>query len=293
MRAASGVPDGPPPTARPVKRKSLGQHFLRDERIVRRILDAAEVRPGDHVLEVGPGDGVLTHPLCDAVTAGGSPGRVTAVEADPRFADLLEADATPALRVVRGDALREGLAGLGPFDRIVSNLPYQISGPITMTFLRLLDAQGWTRAVLMFQKEFADRLMAGPGTKTYGRLSVQAQRRCTVTKVRDVAPGCFDPPPEVSSTVLSLDPHGAPPFEVRDEEVWDAVIDGAFQQRRKKLRNSVPAHFARIGLDAAAARQGLETAGVAARRPEELSPAEFGAIAQAIVDAAHADADEA
>jgi 16S rRNA (adenine1518-N6/adenine1519-N6)-dimethyltransferase len=275
-----------------VQRKHLGQHFLRDARIVRRILDAADIRPGEHVLEVGPGDGVLTRPLCAAVASAGA-GRVTAVEADPRFAEILQRDAPASLRVVRGDALRAGLAGLGPFDRIVSNLPYQISGPITMTFLRLLDLQGWRRAVLMFQKEFADRLRAGPGSKTYGRLSVHAQRRCTVTKICDVAPGCFDPPPEVSSTVVALDPHATPPFSVRDEEMWDAVVDGSFQQRRKKLRNSVPSHFSRLGLGAAAAKRGVAASGFATRRPEDLSPAEFAALAEAITVATHADADEA
>lgn len=276
--------DGPAPQ----KRKDLGQHFLREPRIVRRILEAAEIEAGEHVLEIGPGDGVMTLPLSEAV---GEAGRVTAVEADVRFAELLEAKVPANVSVVRGDALREGLAGLGPFDRIVANLPYQISGPITMTFLRLLDAHGWKRAVLMFQKEFAQRLLAGPGSKDYGRLSVQAQRRCAVVKVRDVPPGCFDPPPKVDSTVVRLDPHPAPPFTVADEELWDACIDGAFQQRRKQIRNSVPRHFSRLGFGAKSAKAGIQAWGHGDLRPEQLAPEQFADLVTHLHAAAAADAE--
>jgi 16S rRNA (adenine1518-N6/adenine1519-N6)-dimethyltransferase len=263
----------------PPKRKDLGQHFLREPRIARRILEAAEVSPGHRVLEIGPGAGVLTEPLAAAV---GPTGRVIAVETDPRFAALLDGK-WPNVPVVQADALQIDLASLGPFDRIVSNLPYQISGPITVAFLDLLRAQGWGRAVLMYQKEFADRLLAGAGSKAYGRLSVHVARWCTVTKVRDVPPGCFEPPPKVHSTVVRLDPHPAPPFEVVDEALWTAVVDGAFQQRRKQLRNTVPPAVAGLGVPRDAAEAALGD--LATLRPEQVAPAAFADLVARLAEA--------
>lgn len=263
----------------PRKRKALGQHFLREPRIARRILEAAEITPGQRVLEVGPGAGVLTEPLSEAVGPGG---RVVAVEADPRFGALLQ-DKWPNVEVVQGDALEVDLQALGPFDRIVSNLPYQISGPITMRFLDLLRGQGWGRAVLMYQKEFADRLLADPGSKTYGRLTVHTARWCAVSKVRDVPPGCFDPPPKVHSTVLRFDPHPEPPFEVADEALWSAVVDGSFQQRRKQLRNTVPPAVAGLGVPRDAAEEALGE--LSTLRPEQVAPAGFAALVGRLAEA--------
>jgi 16S rRNA (adenine1518-N6/adenine1519-N6)-dimethyltransferase len=241
----------------PTKNKALGQHFLREPRIARRILDAAAIEPHHRVLEIGPGGGVLTAALCEAAA------EVVAVEADDRFADILEGK-YPNLKLVRGDALQVDLESLGPFDRIVSNLPYQISGPITARFLDLYAAQGWGSAVLMYQKEFANRILAPHGSKQYGRLSVYVARYCAVEKIRDVPPGCFDPPPKVNSTVIKLVPHPEPPFEVKDEATWRRIIDGAFSQRRKQLKNTVP---------------GVELGELATLRPEQVSPAQFAEIA--------------
>ncbi|MGB1697844.1 MAG: 16S rRNA (adenine(1518)-N(6)/adenine(1519)-N(6))-dimethyltransferase RsmA [Thermoplasmatota archaeon] len=241
----------------PTKNKALGQHFLREPRIARRILEAANLEPHHRVLEIGPGGGVLTEALCEEVA------EVVAVEADDRFADLLEGR-FPNLTLVRGDALQVDLEALGPFDRIVSNLPYQISGPVTARFLDLHAAQGWGHAVLMYQKEFANRLLAGPGSKQYGRLSVYTARYCQVAKVRDVPPGCFEPPPKVHSTVITLTPHEEPPFEVRNEAAWRRIVDGAFSQRRKQLKNTV---------------HGVELGELATLRPEQVTPAQFAELA--------------
>lgn len=255
----------------------LGQHFLREPRIARRIIDAAEIQPGMRVLEIGPGGGVLTKELMDAV---GPDGRVVAIEADPRFAERLSGD---NLDVVVADALHVGLQALGPFDRIVANLPYQISGPITARLLDLHRAQGWGRAVLMYQKEFADRLLAGPGTKKYGRLSVHTARVGTVVKVRDVPPGCFDPPPKVMSTVVQIDPYDAPPFQVSDDQVWAAVVDGTFQQRRKQIKNTLPGAVAALDIGEADAVAALEDLGIGQQRPEQIDPATFAAIVERLV----------
>ncbi len=250
----------------------LGQHFLREPRIARRVIEAAGIEPGMRVLEIGPGGGVLTEPLSDAV---GPDGRVVAIEADERFARRLK---FPNVDVVHGDAMQVDLAELGPFDRIVANLPYQISGPVTARFLDLHRAQGWGRAVLMYQKEFADRLLAGPGTKKYGRLSVHTARVGTVTKVRDVPPGCFDPPPKVMSTVVQIDPYDEPPFAVADEALWSAVVDGSFQQRRKQLKNTVPPAVAGFGVDEAAALDALVAEDLTTERPEQVAPERFAAL---------------
>ncbi len=255
-------------------RPPLGQHFLRDLRTVRRIIEAADITPGQRVLEIGPGPGVLTEPLAEAV---GPEGRVVAVEYDANLAAALVGK-WPNVEVHQADAMDVDLAALGPFDRIVANLPYQISGPVTMAFLDLLDAQGWGKAILMYQKEFADRLLAGPGSKAYGRLSVHLARRCETRLVKEVPPGAFLPPPKVRSSVVAMAPHETPPFVVADEALWRAVVDGTFQNRRKQLRNTLPPMVAGFGVDGAAAIAELEALGFETLRPEALAPEAFAAL---------------
>lgn len=260
------------------QRKDLGQHFLRDQQVLRDVVAAAQLSPGQRVLEVGPGPGNLTQELARAVGPGGA---VVAIEADARFAEPLRGR-WPNVEVVQGDAVRVDLAALGRFDRIVANLPYLISGPITVAFLDLLrdPATRWGLAVLMYQREFGERLLARAGEAAYGRLSVHAARWVRAGKVRDVAPGCFDPPPRVDSVVLELRPHPAPPFAVPDETVWRAVVDGSFQQRRKQLRNTVPAAVAGLGIPVALAGRVLEEMGLAGERPEGVEPAVFAELSR-------------
>ncbi len=256
------------------RRPPLGQHFLRDLRTVRRIMEAAEITPGQRVLEIGPGPGVLTEPLAELV---GPTGRLVAVEYDKALAEALKGK-WPNVDIHVADAMDVDLASLGPFDRIVANLPYQISGPVTMAFLDLLDAQGWGKAVLMFQKEFADRLLAGPGSKAYGRLSVHLARRCEAKLIKEVPPGAFVPPPKVRSSIVSFVPHASPPFVVADEKLWRTVVDGTFQNRRKQLRNTLPPLVAGFGVDGAAAIAELEALGFETLRPEALAPEAFAAL---------------
>jgi 16S rRNA (adenine1518-N6/adenine1519-N6)-dimethyltransferase len=273
-------------------RKDLGQHFLRDERVLDAVLDAARIEPGMRVLEVGPGPGNLTRRLSEAV---GPDGEVVAIEADKALAPHLEGR-WPNVRLVFGDAVQTDLAELsrplpagprgGPagFDRIVANLPYLISGPITVAFLQLLrdPATRWDRAVLMYQAEFAQRLLASAGDDSYGRLSVHAARWTRATKVRDVPPGAFDPPPKVDSMVVLLEPHATPPFAVADEALWTAVVDGSFQQRRKQMRNTVPPAVARLGVDKDDAVAVLADLGLASERPEQVAPARFAELVAAL-----------
>ncbi|MEA3190757.1 MAG: rRNA (adenine1518-N6/adenine1519-N6)-dimethyltransferase [Thermoplasmata archaeon] len=254
----------------------LGQHFLRDERVLDAVVAAAGLQQGQRVLEIGPGPGNLTERLAAAV---GPSGRVVAIEADPMLARALQGR-WPQVDLVVGDAVQTDLAALGPFDRIVANLPYLISGPITVAFLALVrnPATRWGRAVLMYQAEFAERLLAPPGSGAYGRLTVHASRWVEVRHVRDVPPGAFDPPPAVDSMVVALVPHPAAPFAVADERLWTAVVDGSFQQRRKQLRNTVPPAVAALGVSKEKALAALEAMGLSSERPEQVAPARFAEL---------------
>jgi 16S rRNA (adenine1518-N6/adenine1519-N6)-dimethyltransferase len=261
----------------------LGQHFLRDGRVLDDIVAAAHLAPGQRVLEVGPGPGNLTERLATAV---GSKGKVVAIEADEDLAEVLHGK-WPNVEVLVDDAVQVDLDVLGRFDRIVANLPYMISGPITAKFLDLLHvpATRWGRAVLMFQREFALRLLAAPSTPDYSRLTVHAARWCRTTKVRDVGAGAFDPPPKVESMVVLLEPHAAQPFSVQDERIWRAAVDGTFQRRRKQLRNSLPAAVGGVGVPRERALEALAARGWESRRPENLAPAEFAELVNAMAAA--------
>ena len=219
----------------PAAKKGYGQHFLSDPRILGRIVAGAGVQPGERVLEIGPGPGALTRTLL------GAGALVWAVEADPRMVEHLEAETLPGLRLIAGDALGldyRALAGEagGPF-RLVANLPYNISGPLLALLLRQREA--FVSLTLMLQKEVADRLLAPAGGRTRGRLSVLAQCFCELRPLLRVPPGAFRPPPKVDSAVVRLDPRGAPPAPLRDEETLWRVVRHGFGQRRKMLRNTL------------------------------------------------------
>jgi 16S rRNA (adenine1518-N6/adenine1519-N6)-dimethyltransferase len=253
-------------------RKSLGQNFLLDLNLTGRIARVAGPLEGATVIEIGPGPGGLTR----ALLANGAR-RVIAIERDERCVAALGeiAQAAPGrLEVVAGDALaidmRSYLAG-GPA-RVVANLPYNIS---TALLVRWLSEEPWPpwfdRLVLMFQREVAERIVATPSTKSYGRLSVLAQWRTQPKILFDVNRSAFVPPPNVTSSVVQLIPRAAPlPC---DRRVLERVTEAAFGQRRKMLRQSLRS----LGVDAAAllAAAGIEPT----RRAEELSIAEFAGLA--------------
>lgn len=194
--------------------------------------------------------------------------KVVAIEIDPALADAIEKLTLPNVEVLRGNAVQ---VAWPVFTKCVSNLPYQISSPFLFRLLDVLEIGGTLtpgfpkpppRAVLMVQKEFADRLVAKPGGGDYGRLSVSAQRRAEVEIVARVPPGAFDPPPQVESAIVRIRPRPAP-FDVPAN--YDAVVERAFAQRRKKLANSL----------------GRKDLPHADRRPEELTPAQFADVARA------------
>jgi len=255
--------------------KKLGQNFLIDADIVRGIVDAADIRPGDRVLEIGPGIGTLTQGLAEAGA------EVTAVELDKKLPAVLARtlEGYDNVHIVPGDILKVNIPeimGPEPF-KVAANLPYYITTPIIMTLLeRRLPI---SRLVTMVQKEVADRMVAAPGTKAYGALSVAVQYYTRPHVELDVPPRSFIPAPDVDSVVIVCDVREKPPVETTDEKLFFRVVRASFGQRRKTLSNALKG----AGFDKEIIRQVLPAAGIdGSRRGETLSLDEFAAIANAI-----------
>jgi len=253
-------------------KKSLGQNFILDLNVTRRIARAAGPFDGFDVIEVGPGPGGLTRALLETGTR-----RVVAIERDPRALAALQelAAAYPGrLELVEGDALELDPAALTDAPRkIVANLPYNIA---TALLLRWLDKIGaYDSLILMFQREVAERLIATPRSPAYGRLSVIVQWLAEPKILFDLPPRAFVPPPKVTSSVVSLVPR-AMPLAPADKATLERVTAAAFGQRRKMLRASLK----RLGVPV----QPLLTAAaiVPTARAEELSVAQFCALARAL-----------
>ncbi len=255
-------------------RKGLGQHFLLDLNLTRRIARAAGDLTVGTVIEIGPGPGGLTRAL---LIEGAS--RVIAVERDRRCVAAL----TPLVRAAQGrleivaaDALAVDIAGLGaPPRRIVANLPYNVSVPLLVGWLE--RAEAFASLTLMFQKEVAGRIAAAPGGKSYGRLAVLANWRCRTRRLFEVPARAFTPPPKVTSAVVELVPYAAPPHPC-EMSALEAVTAAAFGQRRKMLRRAL----AGLGGDPEAL---LAAAGVDPTvRAETLDIAQFAALARALRD---------
>ena len=251
-------------------RKSLGQHFLLDLNITRKIARAADVAASDNVLEIGPGPGGLTRALLETGA------HVTAIERDARCIDALNelsARYPGNLEVVEADALAadENVIAKSLPVKIIDNLPYNISTELLVKWLKAGSAL-WSVMALMFQKEVADRILAAPGSKTYGRLSVLSQAASKPSRAFDLPARAFTPPPKVDSTVVLFQPP-LQPFE--NIKSLEAVTQAAFSQRRKMLRSSLkPVFGASLGavLDAC----GIEET----QRAEEVSVEQFKQLAE-------------
>nr|WP_243733055.1 16S rRNA (adenine(1518)-N(6)/adenine(1519)-N(6))-dimethyltransferase RsmA [Luteimonas yindakuii] len=255
-------------------KKALGQHFLHERGIIDRIVHAIDPRPGQRIVEIGPGQGALTFPLLRAH------GALTVIEFDRDLIAPLTAAAAPLgeLEIVHRDVLKVDfgeLAGSGGTLRLVGNLPYNISSPIL--FHALDHADAIVDMHFMLQKEVVDRMAAGPGSKVYGRLSVMLQAWCDVTPLFTVAPGAFRPPPKVDSAVVRLVPKARTQVPIDDPLRFAAVVRAAFGQRRKTLRNALGAL---LDADAIAAA-GIDPG----QRAEQLEVADFIALSKAPADA--------
>ena len=253
-----------------IARKRFGQHFLHDRHYIERIVNAFHPTSDQHVVEIGPGLGVLTRELMARTR------HLHAVELDRDLVTRLQQElgSTGKLTLHQADALNFDfcqLASPGEKLRIIGNLPYNISTPI---LFHLLDQFGCIGDMLfMLQKEVVERMCANPGGRDYGRLSVMLQVRCQVESLFDVPPGAFTPPPKVDSAMVRLTPHAQPPVAVHDTQHFATVVKAAFAQRRKTLRNTLKHMVSADTMQALGIDPG--------RRAETLSLAEFAALANA------------
>lgn len=258
----------------PRPRKRLGQHFLIDPNIVRKILKVAALRPEDVVFEIGPGRGALTHALCERVA------RVIAVEIDGLLVEYLtQTCAQPdALELHHGDALAFPYATLPAGTVVIGNLPYYVSTPLVFRLLE--DRDRIDRMVLMLQREVTERMIAAPGSRDYGLLSVVTQYLTKPRKAFVVPASCFRPIPRVDSAVVCLSGRTArPPDDARFDEVFMQVVRGAFAHRRKTLINSCREE----GWEDPVIRRALEATNIdPRRRAETLTVREFIALAHAV-----------
>ncbi len=228
-------------------RKRFGQHFLHDRNIIERILSAIDPRPGERLLEIGPGQGALTYPLLQRCE------QLVAIELDRDLVPVLEQQAKQfgLLEIVNADILKFELASIASNEmfRLVGNLPYNISTPL---MFHLLESAHLIQDMhFMVQKEVAQRIVASCDDTSYGRLSVMLQYHCRCQYLFDVAPGCFSPPPKVDSAIIRLIPRETPSVDIGDYQDFSKVVQSAFNQRRKTISNSqylytLPERFRRL-----------------------------------------------
>lgn len=257
--------------------KRLGQNFLIHGGTVEAIVETADICPGDRVLEIGPGIGTLTQGLAEAGAS------VTAVELDKKLPAVLAETLSgyDRVRIVGGDILKTdipALMGEEPF-KVVANLPYYITTPILLTLLeRRLPI---TRIVTMVQREVAERMIALPGGRDYGALSVAVQYYTEPRLAIEVSPRCFLPPPAVESAVMDCVVRKTPPVAVEDEKHFFRVVRAAFGQRRKTIGNALKS----LGLPRDILQGALSKAGIdPLRRGETLSLSEFAALAGVLTE---------
>ncbi|HWP44917.1 MAG TPA: 16S rRNA (adenine(1518)-N(6)/adenine(1519)-N(6))-dimethyltransferase RsmA [Blastocatellia bacterium] len=271
-------------------KKHLGQNFLVDGRIIRRIVDAVSPRPEDAIVEIGPGEGSLTVPLVERA------GLVVALEIDRRLVEhlreriqkenflLIEAD---ALQIDWSDLLGQAVESLkrlrpqtDPHVRVVANLPYYISTPVIEKLIKA--GRPIEDMTLMLQKEVVERITSRPGSKEYGYLSVLVHLYSKATRLFDVPPSAFRPAPKVWSSIVRLEVRRRPAIDVDDEERFLAVVRAAFAQRRKTVANNLKAAAGALAIDreieAVFDRAGIDPR----RRTETLSLDEFAELYRAL-----------
>ena len=261
------------PRGLPPVRKSLGQHFLNDRRILQRIVDSLELTGRETVIEIGPGRGSLTDLLVPAV------GRLIVIEYDRALAALLRvrfAD-VPSVSVIEADVLTVDLgAAAGGSYSLVGNVPYYITTPI---LFHALQAPRPDRAVYLVQREVAARIAAAPGSEEYGALSVNVQAVAHAKLLFRVAPGSFQPPPKVESAVVRIEPRPDPVVSSSEEAAFRRFVQDAFGMRRKQMRRVLREI---LSIDADAADAMLSATSIdPMTRPETLSPEDFARLLRA------------
>lgn len=252
-----------------VLRKRFGQHFLSDEEIISRIVQAIDPRPGQRIVEIGPGDGAITLPILR------KSGKLTVIELDRDLVPRIQARCAGVgeVEIINADVLNVDLgqlAGTGGTLRVVGNLPYNISSPILFHCIEHLDAISDMH--FMLQREVVERMAAAPGSKVYGRLSVMLQLACRVEPLLAVPPQAFRPPPKVDSAVVRLTPLPRAQRPLEHLGLITRLVRAAFGQRRKTLSNS---------LDGLASAEDLRAVDInPGTRAEQLSPQAFVRLAE-------------
>ncbi|RRJ83369.1 16S rRNA (adenine(1518)-N(6)/adenine(1519)-N(6))-dimethyltransferase RsmA [Aestuariirhabdus litorea] len=262
-------------------RKRFGQNFLHDAGVINRIIRSIAPKTGDHLVEIGPGQGALTRDLVD------SGAQLDVVELDQDLVPILLAQFAlkDNFALHQGDALRFDFSSLqrdGEKLRIIGNLPYNISTPL---MFHLLSYQSLIEDMhFMLQKEVVDRLAAGPGDNHYGRLGIMVQYYCQVDFLFPVGSGAFNPAPKVESAIVRLRPHTELPHPARDVSLLQQVVRTAFTQRRKTLRNALKTLIDADSIDALGIDSGT--------RPERVSLAQFVAISDRLAERASSGDEE-
>lgn len=263
-------------------KKSLGQNFLVDKNIIRRIVDSADIQPDQWVVEIGPGLGAMTRELAQRAN------RVVAIDIDRTLEPVLKdlADEYNNTRIIFQDILKVDLERTlreiaeteeCPPYKVCANIPYNITSPIIFKLLQ--ECPHMQTATLMIQKEVSDRLLAQPGSKEYGRLTLTTAYYAQVSMVIQVSKNCFYPRPEVDSTVICLLPHRAIDMNTEQEKIMDGLIREAFQKRRKTILNIVSAYFK---VDKRYTEAKLHDLGIADKlRPENLALHDYAKLVDA------------
>jgi 16S rRNA (adenine1518-N6/adenine1519-N6)-dimethyltransferase len=261
--------------------KLLGQHFLVDQGIIRQIIEKAGLDKSDDILEIGPGMGALTIPVSKEVKS------IIAVEKDTRMVNhlrqKLDENNISNVTIINNDILKVDfgiLAGeMKNRIKVIGNLPYNISSPFLERLIT--NKRFFSRAILMLQYEFAQRLSSDPGTKDYGAITVMTKYESTITRLIKVENDAFSPRPKVGSMVISIDMERPHPVRAKDDRVFELVVRGAFAQRRKTIKNSLKVISDQFENDRITAA--LDTCGInPSRRAETLSLDEFISLADTL-----------
>lgn len=243
----------------------LGQNFLIDKNIAEKEIEYADVDKNDVVLEIGPGRGILTKILSEKAK------KVLAVEIDPGLVKNLQKILPGNVEIINSDVLDLDFKDITGFNKVVSNLPFEISSPVTF---KLLES-GFDLAVLIYQKEFAERLVAEAGSKKYSRLSVNVYYRANCEMVQTVSKNCFSPVPRVDSAIVRMVPRKTSPFDVFDEKLFFDLTKNLFEHRRKKIKTVLKSKYKIVD---------FEKIPFVDERVENLSPWEIGILSNKIFD---------
>lgn len=247
-------------------KKKIGQNFLIDKQVAEREVDYANPNKEDIFLEIGPGKGIITKLLAKKAN------KVIAIEIDSQLVNNLESTLPDNVILINADALKIDFKSLPAFNKIVSNLPFQISSPITFKFLNY----PFSKAVLIYQKDFAKRMVACSGSKDYSRLSVGIYYKTHCRILETVSKKFFFPVPKVDSSIVELIPRENPPFTVVNEKFFFDITKKLFSHRRKKIKNILVDLYSK-----------LENLPYLEKRVEELTPEQLGEISNILFKINH------